>query len=166
MTKYIFLDIDGVLLPCVEPYDWKQGFNRECVANLNKLLENVPEAVIIVSSDWRFDHTVDRLNNLLEEAGCIYNSPIVGITPFGHIDKDFPPDLRDREIAKFINDNDLDPEDCVALEDSWPITCCPVVMTDSKVGLTEEGSYEAYEYLTGQRPFYDVNEEVVSLSEF
>lgn len=165
-TKYIFLDIDGVLLPCVEPYDWTKGFNKECVANLKALLDTFPEAVLVVSSDWRFDTTVDRFNELLEQSGLGYNSAVVAVTPMHEFDKDFPPDLRDREIADYVNQNDIDPIDCVALEDSWPITCVPVVMCDPKIGLTEDLAREAFAYLSGETPFYDINAEVQYQLEF
>lgn len=155
--KFIFLDIDGVINPFTREHGSSTDFDKDCVEHLAVILDTFPDARCVLSSDWRHSFTPEDINKMLRDTGVFFSvDPVVSATPWLEIiDKDFPPDHRDREIAQYINTHDIDPEDCVALEDSWPITCIPCVMCDPKIGLTSENVKEACEYLAGERKYYE-----------
>lgn len=162
--KYIFLDIDGVMLPITRwAADKAKEFPLETLTNLQMLTDSVPDCEIVISSDWRLFATIDELRSAFPED---MRELIRDVTPILDYTEGDNATKRDREIASYINQMDLDPEDCVALEDSWTITCIPVVMCKPSEGLTKDDAIEAFEYLSGQRPFYDIHEEVVPLLEF
>ena len=77
----IFLDIDGVLVHM--NYDPsgrtpKQDFEPACVTVLNKLTSAL-QAVIVISSYWRYDLSLPRLQDTLEGAGVV--ARVIGVTP-------------------------------------------------------------------------------------
>jgi hypothetical protein len=50
--KVIFMDVDGVLITGLPPFDWKTP-DPKCVAALNRLLAAAPDLRIVVASCWR-----------------------------------------------------------------------------------------------------------------
>lgn len=171
--KYIFLDYDGVIKPfskveAIIPQD-----ESVCMGNLTELLETVPDCVIVLTTDNRYSFSLSELrgwfpSDVAERIIDQTTTELYSPKPSDSIERSdlYGSDTRDREIALYINENDIDPEDCVAIDDIWEITCIPMVRTESDSGLTEEKAEEAFLYLTGQKPFYNINEEVVTLSEF
>lgn len=88
MTKYLFLDIDGVMnsTQSIHLY-YRQGkrgrVNDFCpiaVSNLNYIIEQVPDLKIVISSTWRLGNTVEQLKEILVKAG-VHNANVVGKTP-------------------------------------------------------------------------------------
>lgn len=159
--KYIFLDIDGVFI--------KHSTDTMMPAPVQIFKELVTtyegDINIVVTSDWRLTKSVEELRAMFpaEIASKIVDSTkcFIENTP------DVPSDLRDREIAWYVNSNDIDPEDCVAIDDHWDITCVPMVKVLSpEVGFTETNAEETWDWLMGYLTFYNVNEEVVELKEF
>jgi len=78
----IFLDIDGVL-NCTSSFG--KGTNHSCwvidpllVARLNRIVENVDDLTIVLSSSWRYAEAKKQIdiNALLREQGFIGN-PVV-----------------------------------------------------------------------------------------
>lgn len=95
MTKIVFLDFDGVLLPdpdareqaaqglTTNNYLSKVVFNPSCVNNFNALLK-ATHAEIVLSTSWADGHSVSEISNCLMRNGidpsCIfeYDDPSEG----------------------------------------------------------------------------------------
>jgi len=54
MDRYIFLDIDGVLNDHISHANGYSGIKKECVDNLNAIIDAVPDVKIVISSAWRY----------------------------------------------------------------------------------------------------------------
>lgn len=67
--RLIFLDFDGVIRT--------PSWNGECISNLNWLTKH-SGARFVVSSDWRYSHSMDDLKSLLESVGVA--GGVVGVT--------------------------------------------------------------------------------------
>lgn len=89
MNKYIFLDIDGVLVTDFdkENYDLNKNeykFNLMTVENLNYIIEKT-NALIIISSCWRYhymkNNDIKGLQDLFKENGFLFSNRITGMTP-------------------------------------------------------------------------------------
>lgn len=174
MTKYIFLDYDGVIKPFSRVPDMLPQDESVCMGHLTELLETIPDCWIILTTDNRYSFSLSEMKGWFPSdvaSRIIAETTTELYVPSAkeHYDQYIETrqaDIRDKEIALYINENDIDPEDCVAIDDIWEITCIPMVRTESDSGLTEKKAEEAFMYLTGQKPFYNLNEEVVTLSEF
>ena len=80
MSKVVFLDFDGVLLPdplaqaqtesglTFNNYLEKVQFDTSCVDNLLKLVHDV-EAEIVLSTSWALGHSLSELGNCLRRNG-------------------------------------------------------------------------------------------------
>lgn len=77
----IFLDIDGVINIWRKPGKDPSGrFDQEALDHLKLILEAVPEALIVISSTWRFHYTLVELREFFAEAG-IKPERIFDVTP-------------------------------------------------------------------------------------
>ncbi len=92
----IFLDIDGVLnstqsiMMFHQKYnvgkgenDWLAPDEYFCpiaMSNLFVILKEVPNTVIVISSDWRLGETIDSMKDKFKKQK--YNLPIIGFTPY------------------------------------------------------------------------------------
>lgn len=81
MIRILFLDFDGVLN---HPLTWGNRddtvIDIDKVKRLNDLLTKTG-AKIVVSSSWRFGHSINEMQNLLERRGLDPIHQILGITP-------------------------------------------------------------------------------------
>jgi len=82
-VRIIFLDFDGVMLSmdylhATGKYD---SFDPNCCVILNKLLNQFPDARIVVSSSWRVGMTIDKLKALFADHGIDPNR-VIGYTPW------------------------------------------------------------------------------------
>ncbi len=103
----IFLDIEGVLnVPFAyangKKYAYKginptKGFYTNAVANLNELI-HWSGASIVITSTWRYNHTIEQLNNALRERG-VY-AKVIDKTDVLGLD-------RGEEIAEWLRKNDI-----------------------------------------------------------
>ena len=80
--KIIFLDFDGVLnssayLQRMGPKSWGT-LDQTAVERLNKLIAKT-NAQVVISSSWRYGHTVDQLRFILREAG--FAGRVIDMTP-------------------------------------------------------------------------------------
>ncbi|MFA5366372.1 MAG: HAD domain-containing protein [Dehalococcoidia bacterium] len=84
---HIFLDIDGVLATTMQYYSnpkkWNPLYNRyrfdeKCVKVFNQIIEKT-NPVVILSSDWGRDYTLEKLNLIFEINGV--NCTITDVTP-------------------------------------------------------------------------------------
>lgn len=69
MPPILFLDIDGVLVPCGDGVPTYPVFDTRCVANLKMLLAGVPSAKVVFSTTWRLPNYVNRLHDQWREHG-------------------------------------------------------------------------------------------------
>lgn len=118
MTKYIFLDIDGVLN---SEHTWDDkitdSLNDQYLKNLSYLVEKT-DAKIILSSSWRVyfgEYTKEPRNIFaihLVQALSKHNLKLHGMTPFikGNFSKE-----RGLEIKTYIDQNDI--TDYVVIDD-------------------------------------------------
>lgn len=118
--KILFLDLDSVMIV----WDWNHAeprrnkfdmlpFTKECVEALNEIIEKT-DCEIVLSSDHRWNHSLERLNEIFDFNGC-RKGPI-DITPlsrkFNSMDLD---NLRSDEIMMWVEENH--PEKWVAVDD-------------------------------------------------
>jgi len=77
----VFLDIDGVINIWRKPGKDPSGrFDQEALNNLKLILKAVPEALMVISSTWRFHYTLMELRGFFAEAG-IDAERILDVTP-------------------------------------------------------------------------------------
>lgn len=132
--KVVFLDIDGVLRVL-------NKFSESAVKNLNKLLEEVPELKIVVSSAWRHKG-LKYVKDMLEDNG-VDSSRIIGITDTKkdspdrghHIERWLD---KHKEVTKFVILDDKEDMDRVVKE---------LVKTNPYVGLTSSDVKKAIKKL-------------------
>lgn len=115
MNKWIFLDFDGVL----NSNQYFKSLNKKSIyqPNINKMFD--PEAInllniliektganVVISSSWKFGHSLDELNNLLNLVGAKFRA--IDTTPnIGH---------RAEEIQTYLN-NHQDIVDFIIIDD-------------------------------------------------
>ena len=168
MKKVIFQDIDGVLYPCLErvrlkmdPYMVKQkliredpyykdaaakdlsvayeGWNEEAMLRLKQLVDETG-AVIVISSSWRFMHSLKDFKQMFHIYGL--KDAVVDLTP---MKKGF---LKEPSIAHYLEEHPQ-VEAYVILDDlnmtkTFPGHCvvCPDVFD-------EESKQQAIDILNG-----------------
>ena len=135
---YIFLDVDGVLNT---EADWKKrvySLNTNCVAAFCRLLANLPEPKVVLSSTWRNgiarDGTtavhIDDLIKSLKPAG-IRTLDKTGVAPDGSRSKEIDHYLRRHPADRYIIlDDDANLFD---KKESTP----HLYLTSAKTGLTD-----------------------------
>ena len=162
MSAYIFLDVDGVLLPFPrDEDDEKIEFPNECLKALCKILDDVKNAKIVLSSTWRCDPVAIKI--LLSEFRR-YGEKDEGkvLRKIDSIDLITNPAMhtvRQHEIVEFVKRN-LDENDAwIALDDDESvgsdmkfkhITKDRYVETESDKGLTMENAVTAVRLLRSQ----------------
>ena len=153
--KLIFLDIDGVLNDHVPHPNGVCGIKPSCVAEMNRILEAVPAAMIVVSSAWRYYihndfMTFEGFNLLLQSHGLACHQRIHGVTKpdaetFRAEDHQAPYDVdlwrerglrwRVKQILEFWAQEDYPP---YVVIDDLPLAINNLVQTDRNVGLTAD----------------------------
>ncbi len=133
-SKYIFLDIDGVL--CIDEHDNEESvfpypFTVDCVKVLNKILL-ATDAEIILTSDWRihFDYDLKAIGKEFKRNKVI-KSPI-----------DTTPDYngqRSKEIFTYVYNHSYIKSFLIL--DDMNLKCCSMrfLRTKKDIGLTEPG---------------------------
>lgn len=116
--RFVFLDIDGVLLPYFQigkhgttSHHGCPSFDPNCVAELNTICHS-GNASIIVSSSWRWYYKdIEVMRSMLKDQGV--SGPISGMTPFAT--EDWLRNDRGGEIIEFMKP--LDVESFVIIDD-------------------------------------------------
>lgn len=109
--RVIFLDFDGVLNSIM----WAEartaenrgnlyGLDHEAVQRLARLVDAVG-AKIVVSSTWRKNRTVERLIELLKDAGYPGDPPVIGKTPVLWRNEKGERLERGHEIQQWLDEN-------------------------------------------------------------
>lgn len=153
--KVIFLDIDGVLNRLGEVYHGEEPVERfepECVAALNRILEQTG-AVLVLSSDWRHLYYEDQLDIFLRRWGV--DAQLMGCTD----DLRGPDDevlygsmagrLRGAEVKAWVDGELGRIERYLAIDDLDLRGEVPQLLTDPEDGLTEEDADAVIAYLEG-----------------
>jgi len=84
MRKFLFLDIDGVLVTSdiLKDYlpDGHHNFNTESLVSLNKIV-GLTGCDIVISSSWRIGVSLDEFKTLFEAREFLYSDKIISVTP-------------------------------------------------------------------------------------
>jgi hypothetical protein len=157
-VKIIFLDIDGVLNGHVAFGNGYCGIRQENVAELNHLLQEVPDAKIVISSSWRYmmpdsmnldgfcnlllSHGIDGYDTrLVDKKGVRFNR-IIGYTL--HDEKLGGRNGRGKQILHWLVNNNFNPrfDRHVVLDDMmWDFEKHPqldIILTDPGKGLQRQ----------------------------
>jgi len=98
----IFLDFDGVLNSSERrksrstPTE-RNGLYKENIAILNRILEGLPGAHIVVTSSWRIERTLAEMKSEMMGYGILIEGRHVDVTPI------LPDDGRGEEIATWLS---------------------------------------------------------------
>jgi hypothetical protein len=97
---FIFLDLDGVLVRVGNAMQ----LDDDALENLHEILEHVTNPKIVISSAWRYDHSVEELKVMLPSlAHCI-----VGKTPENQVSRGI-------EIKQWLEQHPM--EDYIVIDD-------------------------------------------------
>lgn len=137
MNKLLFLDFDGVLHPT--HFAGEDPFNR--VHLLEETLEG-SNIGIVISSSWRFTHSLEKLQKLLPNS---ISSLLIGVTGSPVIGKH----PRYREIMNFLHSHGV--SNWKALDDSYwefPSPCPELIRCNPNTGITEKQILELQQWLS------------------
>lgn len=153
MTIWIFLDIDGVLIPektfnVSLLQENKLRFDSACLQRLEEVLQRYPEAFIVISSSWREVFSFEFVRGLFSPNIA---DRVVGFTPF------LPPELihelqylRHQEVLEFLRQNQAEDNFWVAIDDiseHYPPNA-RVVVTDANEGFDDGAALSLELYLS------------------
>lgn len=133
--RVLFLDVDGVLnrtgFSPQATVGMRSWIEPELAARLVATLETI-DAKIVLSTSWRIDSSLAELRAELHASG-IDGSRLLDMTP------DLPDDERWPEIAAWMKQHAVAPEDVVILEDFYEMgpLAARAVMIDPDTGLDE-----------------------------
>ena len=136
MNKLLFLDFDGVLHPT--HFAGEDPFNR---AHLLEESLAGSDLGIVISSSWRFTHSLEKLQKLLP--GSISNL-IVGVTGNPVIGKH----PRYQEIQNFLQTHGV--SSWRALDDSYwefPSPCPELIRCNPNTGISEKQIQELRQWM-------------------
>ncbi len=146
--RYIFLDIDGVLIKKERPHDRidcntndlrKFDFDRQCANQFETVIRKHKNAKIVISSSRRKIFTLDTIKAKFSKDIA---ARVVGATPL----KSYSVDkyLRYQQVLDYLRQHALENRPWVAIDDSiehFPPEA-PVIMTDPFEGFDEVAALE------------------------
>jgi hypothetical protein len=148
-NKYLFLDFDGVLHPdrySLTNYDPDRVFkNNEIFSQapiLAGLLTEFP-CEIVISSSWRFTHSLEEMKAKLPKAIA---KNIVGMTGDAYVG----PHPRYNEIKEYLTSRNKSLFAWRALDDSkleFPNGCTDLILCDPNTGITTKQIQELKKWL-------------------
>ncbi len=147
VTRILFLDFDGPLVTFAEIRKKRRpaSVDQSCVANLNRIFEE-SNARVVVTSSWRINNSVEKLEKQLLDWGFLGN--VLGVTPYCD-------GRRCIEICQYLlkfsllNEHErpefviVDDED----QDLWPLKH-RLIKVDPMKGLTEHDADRAIAILS------------------
>ena len=137
MNKLLFLDFDGVLHPT--HFAGEDPFNRVHLLEETLAGSNIG---IVISSSWRFTHSLEKLQKLLPNS---ISSLLIGVTGSPVIGKH----PRYREIMNFLHSHGV--SNWKALDDSYwefPSPCPELIRCNPNTGITEKQILELQQWLS------------------
>ena len=148
-NKYLFLDFDGVLHPdryALTNYDPNRVFRSNEIFNqapiLAGLITEFP-CQIIISSSWRFTHSLDEMKEKLPKAIA---KNVVGVTGDAYIG----PYPRYNEIQEYLISRNKSLYAWRALDDSkleFPRGCTDLILCDPNTGIATKQIQELKKWL-------------------
>ena len=148
-NKYLFLDFDGVLHPdrySLSNYDPDRVFrNNEIFSQapiLAALLTEYP-CQVIISSSWRFTHSLDEIKEKLPK-GIAKN--VAGVTGDAYVG----PHPRYNEIKEYLMSHNKSFFSWRALDDSkleFPNGCTDLILCDPNTGIATKQILELKKWL-------------------
>jgi hypothetical protein len=148
-NKYLFLDFDGVLHPdrySLTNYDPDRVFkNNEIFSQapiLAGLLTEFP-CQIVISSSWRFTHSLEEMKAKLPKAIA---KTVVGMTGDAYVG----PHPRYNEIKEYLTSRNKSLFAWRALDDSkleFPNGCTDLILCDPNTGITTKQIQELKKWL-------------------
>ena len=141
--RVIFLDCDGVLNSNIgwrrdNPDRWDY-ITPECLAQLKRICEVLPDVKVVFSSSWRFGVEPDMFQERLRELGAPIT--IIGKTPRTRI---LISAERGAEIQAWLDEHGAEVDRFVILDDDNDMLHLmpQLVRTDSATGLTADKADE------------------------
>lgn len=133
----LFLDFDGVL----HPFPMRPSHKEfSAITPLWKILENLPELSVVISSTWRERYSFSELIALLSaHGGEGFSKRFVGVTPILESTSDYVPGIRQREIEAWLANNVPENTPYVILDDIeeyFDSSCANLYLVDGVIGLT------------------------------
>jgi hypothetical protein len=143
MSPIIFLDVDGVIAPFVDRYQYGE-VSPSCIQVLNEIVSR-SGAAVVVSSSLRFGKTVEELQDLLDEFG--FTGRVIDKDP-----TDMPGASRGEEISTWLATHPT--YRCVILDDHRDMggLLGLLVQTDPALGLQPPDVQRALEKLAHEIP--------------
>ena len=134
----LFLDFDGVLHPFpMGPSDKALS----AVAPLWKILENIPDMSVVITSTWREKYSFSELVELLAaHGGERFTKRFLGVTPILESAIDYVPGIRQREIESWLARNVPENTQHLILDDIeeyFDPSCKNLYLVDGVTGLTD-----------------------------
>lgn len=131
----IFLDIDGVLHP--DPATLDQAFCQRHL--LWELLKARPGVQVVISSDWRADHSLDEMVGFILAGGDAHlKRRFVGTTPaLPGVNHEYR--SRERECVQWLNESSFSGSSWLAIDDiagNFAYGSPHVFLTDYRNGIT------------------------------
>ena len=146
--KYIFLDIDGVLVkedPPEAETDFKEEtqFDSECLQTLEHVLRQFKHYYIVISSSWRELFPLEFIQSLFSKD---ISERVIGITPItNHPVKHF----RYYEILEYLTEHHLEQTPWIAIDDiavHFP-PHAPVIITNAYIGFDTKAAEKLTDFL-------------------
>ena len=134
----LFLDFDGVLHPFpMGPSD--KPFSA--TGPLWKILENIPEISVVITSTWRERYSfLELIEILVAHGGKRFTERFLGVTPILESTTDYVPGIRQREIESWLASNGPENASYLILDDIeeyFDSNCKNLYLVDGVTGLTE-----------------------------
>jgi hypothetical protein len=112
MKIFLYTDIDGVLSPSIDKFHinskwgWIYNFDSKTVKIYNEILSSF-DCEIIISSDWKYHHSLSDLGEIFEYYGVIKKpfdtTPHFTYKTYQHLEED-----RAKEILIHVKENNPD----------------------------------------------------------
>ena len=153
LPTWIFLDIDGVLVPDSMHDEMLEGkdilkFNPKCLREFENVLRRHPNLLVVISSSWR---EIFPFEEILPLFSPDIIPRVVGFTPFldCKIIHQFKY-LRHQEVLEYLLRNQALDAFWVAIDDiaeHYPPDA-PIVVTDPDIGFDEQAALVLELYLS------------------
>jgi hypothetical protein len=149
---FIFLDIDGVLVPEKKfdkpvPQEEYMKFDTYCLNEFENVLRSFEQAKVVISSSWREIFPFEVIPPLFS---LDIRARIVGATPLleTKIIHNFQ-FLRHQEVMEYLRQNQAEDSHWVAVDDipEHYAPDAPVVATDPYIGFDQNAAKQLVQYL-------------------
>ena len=139
-TSIIFLDLDGTINLYNKYFSKSGNFYKHAINILNNIIKET-NCDIVISSNWRYDYTLDGLKDLFKKNKIIKMPIDTTEKSEGKVDIDNIYTVRAKEILNYVKEHNI--KNWIAIDDyELKLPKNNFVKTDKKLGITEKGKYE------------------------